>query len=102
MRSNRIGITKFLKPYSKYETKKAIAVLENLQAIRVSNFRSIVEPLEIPLSKKITFLIGQNNSGKTGILRFLGILFNGETVAAEDVCSFFDTPYKVDYVFFEK
>ncbi len=56
----------------------------NLKGIRISNFRGIVEPLEIPLQRKITFLVGQNNSGKTSILRFLGLLLNNVAPSAED------------------
>lgn len=41
-----------------------------------SNFRSFVDETEIPFSKKVTFLVGPNNSGKSNVLRFLAILFN--------------------------
>jgi predicted ATPase len=44
--------------------------------IKFSNFRSFEEEIEIPFSKKITYLVGPNNIGKSNILRFLAILFN--------------------------
>jgi AAA domain, putative AbiEii toxin, Type IV TA system len=64
---------------------RRLPVAPHLNAIRISNFRSIVEPLEVPLKSKMTFLVGQNNSGKTGILRFLGLLLNDGVIIPEDV-----------------
>jgi energy-coupling factor transporter ATP-binding protein EcfA2 len=61
-----------------------MTVAPHLKAIKISNFRSIVEPLEVPLTRKMTFLVGQNNSGKTGILRFLALLLNGGAIVPED------------------
>ena len=70
----------------------------HLLAIRISNFRSIVEPLEIPLKNKITFLVGQNNVGKTGILRFLGLLLNNGGIIPEDVSLFTPSLPEVNYL----
>jgi predicted ATPase len=70
-----------------------------LLGIEISNFRSIVESVYIPLQKKMTFLVGQNNSGKTGILRFLGLLLNGGAVGTEDISQFTKLPANADYVF---
>lgn len=40
------------------------------------NFRSVVEPIELPLDERLVLLVGQNNSGKSSILRFLALLLN--------------------------
>jgi energy-coupling factor transporter ATP-binding protein EcfA2 len=43
-----------------------------IRAISVSNFRSIGEEgLTLPLSKKVNVLIGQNNAGKSNLIRAL-------------------------------
>lgn len=65
-----------------------MTVAPHLLGIRISNFRSIVAPLEVPLKSKMTFLVGQNNSGKTGVLRFLGLIFNNGAIVAEDGSAF--------------
>lgn len=58
--------------------------------ISFSNFRSINESFQIPFGKKITLLAGQNNSGKSNILRFLSILFNKNFQTINDDVDFCD------------
>ncbi|MFD2052033.1 AAA family ATPase [Mesorhizobium calcicola] len=43
--------------------------------VKFSNFRSIANSIEIPFAKKISFVVGPNNIGKSNVLRFLAILF---------------------------
>ncbi len=44
------------------------------KAFRIKNFRSIGdEPVEIELGKRITILIGLNNSGKSNIIRAMNL-----------------------------
>lgn len=76
-----------------------MTVAPHLLGIRISNFRSIVTPLEVPLKNKMTFLVGQNNSGKTGVLRQLGLLLNQEGISQEDLSSHTVEPSKTDLVF---
>ena len=46
----------------------------------------------------MTFLIGQNNSGKTGILRFLGLLLNMQGIIVEDRSSLPSEPTKATFI----
>jgi energy-coupling factor transporter ATP-binding protein EcfA2 len=48
----------------------------DISSVSISNFRSITEEIEIPLSGPITFLVGPNNSGKSNMLRCLALIFN--------------------------
>ena len=54
-------------------------MLAGVKSIFIMNFRSIVNPLEIPVSTGFTFLLGQNNSGKSSILRFIALLLNASS-----------------------
>ncbi len=45
-------------------------------SLSIENYRSLRERVSIPFSRKVTFVVGPNNSGKSNILRILGILFN--------------------------
>jgi predicted ATPase len=56
--------------------------------ISFSNFRSIIDEFNIPFSKKMTFLVGANNSGKSNVLRFLSILFNKSFVSIDEGLDF--------------
>jgi predicted ATPase len=76
-----------------------LAVAPHLEAIRISNFRSILDPLDVPLKSKMTFLVGQNNSGKTGILRQLGLLLNNQAINQEDLSSLTIEIPKTEFVF---
>ncbi|NCC53796.1 MAG: hypothetical protein EOM20_21680 [Spartobacteria bacterium] len=42
-----------------------------LEGIRIENYRSFREPVVFDNLSKINILIGQNNSGKSNLLRFL-------------------------------
>lgn len=44
--------------------------------IEVKNFRSIQNGCKIPFNKTSTFAVGQNNSGKSNILRAVAAIFN--------------------------
>lgn len=44
--------------------------------VEIQNFRSIKGNAFIPLRSKTTFIVGQNNSGKSNILRGLAAIFN--------------------------
>lgn len=44
--------------------------------INIQNYRSIQEGCNIPFNKKSTFVVGQNNTGKSNILRALASVFN--------------------------
>lgn len=52
--------------------------------VQLQGFRSITEPVDLPFNKKITFLAGQNNVGKSNILRALAILANKQSRAVGD------------------
>jgi predicted ATPase len=71
----------------------------HLNSIKISNFRSIVDPMEVPLQQKMTFLVGQNNSGKTSILRFLGLLLNNAGPSSEDNSTLTEQAPSVEFVF---
>ena len=58
--------------------------------ITFSNFRSIAAAIEIPFSKKITFVVGPNNVGKSNVLRFLAVLFNRAEASLNDTYDFPD------------
>ena len=47
-----------------------------IRSIEISNFRSIDNVLNIPLTGKVTFLVGTNNAGKSNILRAMALLLN--------------------------
>ena len=59
-------------------------MLNHLISITVSNYRSILDPVTIPLSEKFTFLVGGNNSGKTSILRIMAHMFHGREGLVSD------------------
>ncbi len=59
-----------------------------LKSVSIGNYRSIREPLSIPLSGKINILVGQNNSGKSNILRALAIIFNNANSSLDDYLDF--------------
>jgi energy-coupling factor transporter ATP-binding protein EcfA2 len=59
-------------------------MLNDLISITVSNYRSILDPVTIPLSEKFTFLVGGNNSGKTSILRIMAHMFHGREPLVSD------------------
>lgn len=63
--------------------------------IGFANFRSIEKQLTLPFSKKITFVIGPNNAGKSNVLRLLGILWNRAFDTIDDL---YDFPGKDKYV----
>jgi predicted ATPase len=65
-----------------------------MHPIKFSNFRSFIEETEIPFSKKITFLVGPNNSGKSNVLRFLSILFNNAHAHIDENLDFADSKNK--------
>jgi predicted ATP-dependent endonuclease of OLD family len=44
--------------------------------VEIRNFRSIKDSAFVPLRSKTTFVVGQNNSGKSNILRALAAVFN--------------------------
>jgi predicted ATPase len=44
--------------------------------LEITNYRSIKSPICIPFRSKTTFIVGQNNSGKSNILRALSAVFN--------------------------
>ncbi|TIR23882.1 MAG: hypothetical protein E5X34_12530 [Mesorhizobium sp.] len=56
--------------------------------ITFSNFRSIATAIQIPFSKKITFVVGPNNVGKSNALRFLAVLFNRAEASLNDTYDF--------------
>ncbi|PBC04913.1 hypothetical protein CK220_07885 [Mesorhizobium sp. WSM3860] len=56
--------------------------------ITLSNFRSIAAAIEIPFSKKISFVVGPNNVGKSNVLRFLAVLFNRAEASLSDTYDF--------------
>jgi AAA15 family ATPase/GTPase len=45
-------------------------------SVKFWNFRSVAESIELSLAEKLILLVGQNNSGKTSIMRFLALLLN--------------------------
>ncbi|MBI4921551.1 MAG: ATP-binding protein [Devosia nanyangense] len=64
-------------------------------ALRISHFRSLVEPVELPFNKKITVLAGPNNSGKSNVLRALAILYNRANNMIDDALDFDDSDKKI-------
>lgn len=44
--------------------------------LEILNFRSIKSSISIPFRSKTTFVVGQNNSGKSNVLRALAAVFN--------------------------
>ena len=66
-----------------------------LSPLTFSNFRSFIDETEIPFGKKITFLVGPNNSGKSNVLRFLAILFNSSHGHIDENLDFADSKVKV-------
>lgn len=51
--------------------------MEPLEALRISGYRSLNVPVELVGLKKVNFLAGQNNSGKSNVIRFLHAAFSG-------------------------
>ena len=58
--------------------------------LKFSNFRSFIEETEIPFGKKITFLVGPNNSGKSNVLRVLAVVLNNAYDQIVDTLDFVD------------
>ncbi len=58
--------------------------MNRIGAISFSNFRSFEDVTTVPFNKKITFLAGKNNSGKSNILRFVAFLVNDDFQQFDD------------------
>ncbi|MFH1797254.1 MAG: ATP-binding protein [Pseudomonadota bacterium] len=57
--------------------------------LTLANFRSIINPLTIPFSKKVTLLVGPNNIGKSNVLRLLSIIFNNSYNLIDNTYDFY-------------
>ncbi len=57
-------------------------------SLTFENFRSFVDPVSVPFDKRITFVVGPNNSGKSNVLRFLAILFNRANKDLDELLDF--------------
>lgn len=44
--------------------------------VTISGYRSLEEPVEVPFNRKFTFVAGQNNVGKSNLLKALAIIAN--------------------------
>ncbi len=49
---------------------------DGIPSFTFENYRSFVDPLSIDLSERLTLIAGQNNTGKTNILRLIALVFN--------------------------
>jgi predicted ATP-dependent endonuclease of OLD family len=52
--------------------------------IDIRKYRSIADQCEIPFGSKSTFIVGQNNAGKSNVLRALAAIFNKSWQAGDD------------------
>jgi predicted ATPase len=66
--------------------------------LKFANYRSFSEPVELPFEKRITFVVGPNNSGKSNVLRFLAVLFNKANSELNDAIDFSGTSKEVSLV----
>ncbi|MBX3567305.1 MAG: AAA family ATPase [Rhizobiaceae bacterium] len=64
-------------------------------SLTIRNFRSIAKPLTLPFQRKSTLLVGQNNIGKSNVLRLLAILFNNASDRIDETYDFGQEDIKV-------
>lgn len=68
-----------------------------VESIHIRNFRGIVA-CEFELEPKLTLLVGQNNSGKSRLLRALGLALGGLTTEIDDFTVGSNQPATIDVV----
>lgn len=60
-----------------------------------SNYRSFADPVSLLFDRRITFVVGPNNAGKSNVLRFLAILLNKANNELNDTLDFYREPKEV-------
>lgn len=68
-----------------------------VESLRIRNFRGLVE-CDIELEPTLTLLVGRNNSGKSRVLRALGIALGGVPVEVDDLTVGSIDPATIDVI----
>jgi len=67
-----------------------------IKTVHVKNFFSVKDSKEVELDKKITVLIGKNESGKTNFLKALEAFNSDYEYTEEDFCNYSDLREKLE------